>query len=390
MATISWFVPSLIKGSGGHRTILIHAEALEKQGHECRIYIEGEGTDSSAAKRIRDLFGLSFSFVCYGWEKVTPCDLCVATIWYSAKFVRDISFDCKKLYFVQDFEAYFMPMGEGYLFAENSYKYKIPTITIGRWLTNKLRQEFNSESYYYDFGAVPDNNIPDFETREKAVCFIYQPDKPRRCAQLGIEALGILKAVSPDIKIYLYGTNSRPKLWFDFEFLGLLSVNQCRELYRKCSVGLCLSSSNPSRIPFEMMASGLPVVELFRENNLYDMPDDCVLLCDQTPEALAQGMLKLMREPNLLQEKSIACIEYMKNKTESTEIQQSTKIINKIIKGQSIDQATPEKTYKKIPREASENQNFLFKTNSSYGSSNMKKKGYLSRKWRQLKQYIKG
>lgn len=388
MAIISWFIPSLIKGSGGHRTMLVHAKALENQGHECRIYVEGEGTDSSAAQRISDLFGLSFSHVFYGWEKIAPCDLCIATIWYSAKFVRDLSFTCKKLYFVQDYEAYFMPMGERYLFAENSYKYKIPIITIGRWLTNKLKREFNCESYYYDFGAVPDNKIPDFKTREKAICFIYQPDKPRRCARLGVEALGILKAICPDIKIYLYGTSTKPKLWFDFEFLGLISTNQCRELYRRCSIGLCLSASNPSRIPFEMMSSGLPVVELFRENNLYDMPDDCVQLCDQTPEALAQGMLHLMNNSDLLERKSNACIKYMKNRTEDTETEQSTEIINKIIEDKDIEQIIPKRLYKKQKMDA-ENEIATYLSNIHYSSPKVVRKSYLSRKWRYIKQLLK-
>ena len=36
--------------------------------------------------------------------------------------------------------------------------------------------------------------------------------------------------------------------------LGLVSPTACADLYRRCSVGLCVSSSNPSRIPFEMMS----------------------------------------------------------------------------------------------------------------------------------------
>ena len=55
-----------------------------------------------------------------------------------------------------------------------------------------------------------------------------------------------------------------------------------------------MSASNPSRIPFEMMAAGLPVVELYKENNIYDMPDEGVLLARPTPEAIASAIIHLV------------------------------------------------------------------------------------------------
>ncbi|MCP5613371.1 glycosyl transferase family 1, partial [Klebsiella pneumoniae] len=71
--------------------------------------------------------------------------------------------------------------------------------------------------------------------KEKAVCFIYQPDKPRRCSRIGIEALGIVKHCMPDVKIYLYGSSINDSLWFEHENLGLLDLAKCNELYNKCS-----------------------------------------------------------------------------------------------------------------------------------------------------------
>jgi hypothetical protein len=93
----------------------------------------------------------------------------------------------------------------------------------------------------------------------------------------------------PDVKIYLYGSSINDSLWFEHENLGLLDLASCNELYNKCSVGLCISSSNPSRIPFEMMNAGLPVVEVWRVNNLYDFNEEAMLLCKQTRKVLLQG-----------------------------------------------------------------------------------------------------
>ncbi|MDA4182763.1 glycosyl transferase family 1, partial [Escherichia coli] len=81
-------------------------------------------------------------------------------------------------------------------------------ITIGRWLRYKLQNDFAVESYHFEFGANHNiyKRVPTIQ-KEKAVCFIYQPDKPRRCSRIGIEALGIVKHCMPDVKIYLYGSS---------------------------------------------------------------------------------------------------------------------------------------------------------------------------------------
>ena len=58
-----------------------------------------------------------------------------------------------------------------------------------------------------EFGANHNiyKRVPTIQ-KKKAVCFIYQLDKPRRCSRIGIEALGIVKHCTPDVKIL--------SLWF--------------------------------------------------------------------------------------------------------------------------------------------------------------------------------
>ena len=302
MTTIAWVIPGLLEGSGGHRTILQHADYLQQQGHRCVLYVEDNGaiSESSLRKTIRQMFGFDFEDVHLGWLDVKPADMVFATIWYSARFVRDLPFKTIRCYFVQDFEAQFNPMGDAYLMAENSYRYGLYPITIGRWLTAMLGNQFKAESTYFDFCADLGvyrrlQDVP----REKAICFIYQPEKFRRCPELGIEALGIVKHHMPDVKIYLFGSRSAGRVWFEHENLGLLSLEACNRLYNRCAVGLCISATNPSRIPFEMMAAGLPVVEIYRENTLYDFPEEATLLCESTPESLAKGLMaRLSNEKN--------------------------------------------------------------------------------------------
>ena len=178
-----------------------------------------------------------------------------------------------------------------------------------------MKTEYNTDSQFFDFCADQKvykklNNVE----KENAICFIYQPDKPRRCSMVGIEALGIVKFLRPDIKIYLYGSTIKGNVWFEHENLGIIPIEKCNELYNKCSVGLCISSSNPSRIPFEMMAAGLPVVDLFMENNLYDMPEVGVSLAHYTPESIAKALIDILDDKDKAKQMSEYGQEYMKDK----------------------------------------------------------------------------
>lgn len=319
-ARILWLLPSLIEGSGGHRTMLQNIEALEHRGHRCFLAIEPEGgasgprdakAHSRALDRLQKWFGVSMANglaerVVVGWDRlVDPApgqrmelDMVVATAWYSARVARDIPGELKRVYFVQDYEAWFMPMGDGYLKAEESYQYGLVPLTIGKWLTRNLAHRFGCAGTWFDFCADLTVYGRDASVqRTPSVCFIYQPEKPRRCPAIGVEALGIVKHHRPDVKIVFYGSKeSSEHLWFEHENRGLVSVAQCNRIYNECQVGLCISSSNPSRIPFEMMACGLPVVDVHRPNNIYDMPEEGVMLAGTRPEQIASAVLALLED----------------------------------------------------------------------------------------------
>ncbi len=153
MASIAWLIPGLIAGSGGHRTILQHADALNKHGHRCVIYIGGVGKQAEATAAIKQLFGYDFEHAYFGWDHIQPVDMVFATIWHSAAIVSALPFPCKKGYFVQDYEAMFSAMGDIYLLAENSYRYDLTPITIGRWLKHVLETQFDTPAHNIDFGA---------------------------------------------------------------------------------------------------------------------------------------------------------------------------------------------------------------------------------------------
>lgn len=360
MATIAWLVPNLLEGSGGHRTILQHAAFLQQQGHRCVLYLEDHQYlfERSLKKDIARMFGFEFDDVQLGWSHVRSADLVFATIWYSAKIVRDLPFPCIKAYFVQDYEAWFNPMGDGFLMAENSFRYGLYPITIGRWLPVRLKRRFDIQAAFFDFCADLGiyRQLPNVR-RERAVCFVFQPEKTRRCTQIGLEALGIVKHLMPDVTIYLYGSKDFGGPWFEHKHLGLLRLEECNRLYNKCTVGLCLSSSNPSRIPFEMMAAGLPVVELYRDNNLYDFPDDAILLCDPTPESLAEGLLRVINDPPLTAAMGEAGLTFMATRSMEKGFTQFLETVEGLLQGKGLPEAVIEPMYRRAPVVADRSEN---------------------------------
>ena len=314
----AWVLPSLIEGSGGHRTILQNVQYLIRKGYECDVYVEDKGevkNSEELRRQAETLFGKHDCRFILGYDIQGEYDIIFATAWFTAKVVRDCNSKAVKAYFIQDFEALFNPMGDGYILACNSYGYGLKPVTIGRWLSHKMQTEYHTPSRYFDFCADRRIYRPLPEAKkEHAICFVYQPDKPRRCSVLGIEALGIVKFLRPDVKIYLYGSNIKGNVWFEHENLGIIPLEKCNALYNQCEVGLCISSSNPSRIPFEMMAAGLPVVDLYMENNFYDMPNEGVRLAHTTPESIAQALIEILNHPEKAAEMSEAGKRYMADK----------------------------------------------------------------------------
>lgn len=350
---IAWIIPHPIKGSGGIRTMIQNANFLSDSGYECDIYVEEDYiNDSDTLKRtIEEYYGECRCNVYVGIAMRKQYDLVFAT--YSiltADYVHAMKDVKHKAYFIQDFEPWFEPMGGLYLEMERTYRYGLQGISIGKWLTYKINTEFHAPMTSFPFCADLNvykklKNVP----KENAICFIYQPEKARRCSKLGIQALLLVKKLRPDVKIYVYGSDVDTKFEFDVENLHIIPITKCNELYNKCKVGLCISASNPSRIPFEMMAAGLPVVDLYRENNLYDIPDTGVLLADSTPEAIATALIRILDDDKLQKQMSTKGNEYMQDYPLERGFEDFLKAVQTILEGQEISSKKVTKLYLKEP-----------------------------------------
>ena len=130
---------------------------------------------------------------------------------------------------------------------------------------------------------------------------------PRRAVPLGMLALAELHRRRPDTRIVIYGDPQPPKASFPFEHAGVASQEQLAWLYSEATVGLCLSMTNYSRVPQEMLACGLPCVDLegYSAESVFG-EDGPVELSAFSALALADHMERLMDDEALWQRRSDA------------------------------------------------------------------------------------
>ncbi len=316
---ISFIIPQPIIGSGGHRNIYRIVRYLANKGYDVTCYVDPENYDNpdyvrsgvAAYHKITDNFFDLGCNIIYGLGNIKECDVLFATHAGSAYTVRDNLHKAKLgCYFIQDFEPYFQPMGDGYIGALNTYKFGLFPITSGPWPLALLKRDFNiKKGEYFRFPINTDVYYYDkkVEKKENRIVFFAKPSMPRRCYRLGIDALNLVKMKHPEVEIVLYGENGSHYNDVPFEFtnVGLApTIEDLGDLYRSSSIGVAFSTTNPSLVPYEMMACGVAVVDLDFNNSVvsYDSHDN-VTLVDTTPHAIADGIINLIENKKLKEEK---------------------------------------------------------------------------------------
>jgi hypothetical protein len=286
---LSVFVPGVLQASGGHRTIFNAIRKLEKLGLSPVVYLDGEG---DGLNFVEEYLAGTRARIHTRWIPDTSALVAFATIASSAAFVRQRIYSSNKFYLVQDAEAVFNPVGDAYVTSENSYAQGLNHLTVGNWLTHMIRNQFDSAANPVGLGV--DTAVYRFDPtvpREDMICVLWQPEKPRRGSQLALQALSIFKERNPHVQIVLYGSDQPAATTLDHVQLGQISdLQELNQLYTRCKAGLCMSLSNPSRIPFEMMAAGCVPVDLYRYNNLFDNDAHSSVLAYQDAHSIARAL----------------------------------------------------------------------------------------------------
>lgn len=355
---VSVYAPSPIPGSGGHRTIYNMCRRLAQAGYEVHLNNERAG-DTRAMDWQASVIGGSGIKIHNRWGAGIDAAAVIATIDYSAFYVSDhFSESVKKFYFIQDYEAGFNPVGDVYLRSQRSYAQGLNAITMGRWLSHVLRARYGLGAASGGLGVDHQVYMPSpvsggagGRSGRQKIAFLYQPEKPRRAVQLCVDALTEVTKLLPDVEVVTYGSDAHPSLPCRSRNLGLITdLREINEIYNECDLGLCISATNPSRIPFEMMAAGCVPVDIYSYNNLFDYGAGTGVLAYQSPASLAEAMFRLLTDDAWRADRATCGINFVRNRTLEWEVDVAVNVVNHVLSGGSLDDLpTPGPSYTDKP-----------------------------------------
>ena len=259
-------VPQFRRGSGGHKTIADLVRGLEARGHALSLWVE----DEEGRHDGEDVDGLWHSFfgrvdapVRLGYEGWDGADVVLATGWQTVHRVLLLPGVAARAYLVQDHEPEFFATGARRTWAEQTYGLGLHPICASPWLAGLLRDRYAVEASSFDLGVDHETYRPlPTHRRDDLVLFYARAVTERRAVPLGLLALEELKRRRPKVEVALFGEARRIVTPFKYLDLGVMEPDKLAHAYASAAVGLCLSMTNPSLIPTEMMACGLPVVDL--------------------------------------------------------------------------------------------------------------------------------
>ncbi|WP_131800189.1 rhamnan synthesis F family protein [Methylobacterium indicum] len=302
---IHWIVPDFGRGAGGHMTIFRIIEQLEMIGHRQTIWIQNcfNHANPAAAKAFIQKNYRKFSdhvVVRFLPEDVRQLsgDVIIATdLWTVFPAQRAQNFKAR-FYFIQDYEPLFHPMGEMYLTASSTYSENFMALCAGDWLLQKVTEHgmwarpwflASDPEFYFE------NNAPKIMNRTLKIAFYCRSYTPRRATALGITAFRELRNRGLDFELILFGEEARDRnISGHVNDLGILAPRELGDLYRQCDIGVVFSTTNYSLVPLEMMACGLPVVEIDTESSRAAFPPNVVGFAKANPICIADEIEKLI------------------------------------------------------------------------------------------------
>ena len=320
---IAAIIPSFRRGSGGHATIVNLLRELRVLGHQVSVWLEDcEGrharepatlTQSSFA----EFFKTGDIELHVNFDAWSRADVVLATGWQTVARALLLPNVKARAYLVQDHEPDFYPASAERLFAEETYRQGLHCIAASPWLAELLRSRYKASATHFDLAVDRDIYHPrDDPQRDHLVVFYARAVTPRRAVPLGLIALAELSRRRPDVEIALFGEDRPLEVPFPHTNLGMLPASELASLYSRATVGMVFSLTNPSLIGLEMMACGLPCVELASAPMMATFGVDGPLeLAAAEPLGLCEAVERLLDTPLARREASDAGARLISSRT---------------------------------------------------------------------------
>jgi glycosyltransferase involved in cell wall biosynthesis len=320
---VAWIIPPFRRGSGGHMALFRIALELEARGHSCSIWIHDPGglmdrRVAVAHREIVDHFSPLQAGVFSGFDDWLGADVAFATGWQTAYPLARLPGCTHKAYLVQDYEPDFYPASAERIWAEQTYRMGYPCLASSPWLERLLTERYGAQvegfEYGVDFGVYRPQPV---RREDETMLFYARPATPRRATELGMLALEELLERRPRIRVLMFGDRKPPGAPFPYEFAGIQPPEALADLYNRATLGLVISMTNYSLVPKEMMACGLPVVDVrgASSESVFGTGGETIELAEPDPLALADRIAALLDDPDRRGRMAAAARGFVEGKT---------------------------------------------------------------------------
>lgn len=316
---LAMVVPTFSRGSGGHALLLEILSRLEARGHICTLWIQDYSDRFRALApgvvrhMVNEFFAPIEGPVYNGLDDWHGADIVIATGWQTVHPVLRLPNCYQRVYLVNDHEPEFFATSTESVLATDTYRHGLPCIAGSPWLRDVLIERYGANAEVFEYGVDHGVYIPRPVTRsENTIVYYARHETARRAVPLGLMALAELKRRRPDVRVVMFGSQDPLDTSFDYRHLGIMSPRELSWLYSEATVGLCLSLTNVSLMPKEMMACGLPCVEIAGASAESVFGRDGPLeFARLDPTSIANALERLLDDRVLWEQRSRAGLDYV-------------------------------------------------------------------------------
>ena len=381
--SIAFVITRMVRFHGGQTSVLRLGTQLEKQG--MKVYYltykkqSAKEIELCASANLAGCRGKCMPLKTYlkkeAGNKTAGVDFVCATSWDTVSYAKKLK-NAYKLYFIQDYEPYFYKYGEEFLMCRSTYFQGLHMISLGSWnrdmilkdLTQRLcgndQCEKNQPGGYNpetadsfrkdpDAGAAGVPDVVDFpyepgEYTDDRRDYLKYADRKKFTIAVYLKYYGKrlpafipymlcntvrkLKAYGIELEVLYFGEAKTFRAAGGVN-LGQLNRSELAGLYRRADFGMVASMSNISLVPYEMHASGLPVIEFADGTYTHFLPADSAILTDITKTDIADELLAVIREPERLERMHRSAVEAMKGLSWENTGRQFHSILEKTVCG---------------------------------------------------------
>ncbi|MEA2444192.1 MAG: hypothetical protein QOJ12_1484 [Thermoleophilales bacterium] len=321
---VAVIVPPFKVGSGGHNTIFQTCMRLERMGHTVSIWLHDPSGDQKdewpgvVRKLIVDHFAPVKAPVYGGFDQWFGADVVMATGWQTAWPAMLLPGCRARAYFVNDHEPEFYPTSFESHFAAETYRLGMYVIAASPWLRDVMIDRYGADATDFQLGVDHSIYHPrPIERRRDTVVFYGRAFTARRGVGMATLAIEELLRRRPETRVVSYGDLRPLEIPYTYQHIGIASPEQLSWLYSEGTVGLCLSLTNFSLIPKEMLACGMPCVELagVSAESIFGPDGGPLELAPFDHIALADAMERLLDDEARWARKSREGIEFVASHT---------------------------------------------------------------------------